>query len=164
MSAHIDYGNLMHQAMLDLVRTVLRNVERDGLPGKHHFFITVDTNHTGVAMPDWLRSRYPEEITVILQNWFTDLKVDGKGFAVTLSFSNQPEPIYVPFAAIRGFLDPSVEFNLRFVVTESQHAGNEAKPVEPDARPEPTTTEPQSDSGKGAKQIADVVSLDSFRR
>src|SRR5690606_30101368 len=114
MSRSIDYGNLMHRAMRGLIIEVLRQVEREGLPGQHHFFITFDTRHPGAEMADWLRERYAQEMTVVMQHWFDGLRVDPDGFAVTLNFGEVPEPLYIPFDAIRTFVDPSVEFGLRF--------------------------------------------------
>jgi len=75
MSRSIDYGNLMHRAMRGLIHDVLKGVEREGLPGEHHFFITFDTRHKGVRLADWLRQRFPEEMTIVMQHWFDDLRV-----------------------------------------------------------------------------------------
>ena len=114
MTRSIDYGNLMHRAMRGLIQSVLEDVAKNGLPGAHHFFITFDTNHPDVAIADWLRERSPEEMTVVIQHWFENLEVTADGFSVTLNFGNQPEPLVIPFAAVRTFVDPSVEFGLRF--------------------------------------------------
>ncbi|MBN3565053.1 ClpXP protease specificity-enhancing factor SspB, partial [Aliamphritea spongicola] len=85
-----------------------------GLPGGHHFFITLNTRYTGIEMAEWLHARYPEEITIVVQHWFDNLEVGEDGFSITLNFGNQPEPLYVPFDAITTFVDPSVEFGLKF--------------------------------------------------
>ena len=96
MARGIDYGNLMHRAMRGLITEVLRDVEANGLPGEHHFFITFDTRHSGALLADWLRERYPEEMTVVMQHWFDGLKVDDEGFAVAWFSSrirlNTPRP------------------------------------------------------------------------
>ena len=110
----IDYGNLMHKAMRGLIQTVLTDVADNGLPGAHHFFITFDTRHPEVEMAEWLKSRYPEEMTVVIQHWFENLAVTDDGFSITLNFGNSPEPLYIPFDAVHTFVDPSVEFGLRF--------------------------------------------------
>ena len=156
MSRSIDYGNLMHDAMRGLIRQVLGDVSEHGLPGAHHFFISFDTRHPGVKLADWLRERFPEDMTVVMQNWFANLEVDEDGFAVTLNFGDSPEPMYIPFDAIRTFVDPSVEFGLRF---ETQ-GGDEDDDDEPDPLPDRDTAGPGGDGHKDAQ----VVRLDSFRK
>ena len=128
MTRTIDYGNLMHNAMRGLILDVLRMVEKDGLPGDHHFFITFDTRHPDAAMADWLHERYPEEMTVVMQHWYEGLAVDDDGFAITLNFGDTPEPLYIPFDAIRTFVDPSVEFGLRFE-TQDSDGGDDDEPL-----------------------------------
>ena len=114
MSRDIDYGNLMHTAMRGLIRTVLLDIADKGLPGNHHFFITFDTDHPDAELADWLSDRYPGEMTVVMQHWFDNLDVGEDGFAITLNFGDAPEPLYIPYDAIKTFVDPSVEFGLRF--------------------------------------------------
>ena len=158
MSGSIDYGNLMHEAMRGLIRKVLDDVVERGLPGNHHFFITFDTDHPDAELADWLSDRYPGEMTVVMQHWFDNLQVNDDGFAITLNFGDAPEPLYIPYDAIRTFVDPSVEFGLRF----EQQEGEEN---EEDAEDTPETEEltlaevPEEGTGK-----AEVVSLDSFRK
>ncbi|MEW2911482.1 ClpXP protease specificity-enhancing factor SspB [Leisingera sp. JC11] len=158
MSREIDYGNLMHSAMRGLIRTVLQDVSENGLPGNHHFFITFDTAHPDVELADWLSDRYPGEMTVVMQHWFDNLTVDEDGFAVTLNFGDSPEPLYIPYDAIRTFVDPSVEFGLRF---ESADEDAEGYSAEPDTEEETLSAEAQPEP---KKKDADVVSLDSFRK
>ena len=117
MTGNLDYGSIMNKAMRFFVQQVLQEVSENGLPGEHHFFITIDTTHEGLEMASWLFERYPGEITIVMQNWFDNLKVDHAGFAVTLNFGNNPEPLYVPYGAITTFVDPSVEFGVRFEQT-----------------------------------------------
>ena len=154
MSRDIDYGNLMHQAMRGLIRTVLKGVQENGLPGAHHFFITFDTTHPDVRIADWLSQRYPEEMTVVMQHWYENLEVGDDGFSVTLNFGDAPEPIYIPYDAIQTFVDPSVEFGLRFEAAEEGDEDEDAPEVAEE--PQEPTPEPRSD--------ADIVSLDSFRK
>jgi hypothetical protein len=150
MTRSIDYGNLMHRAMRGLIVEVLRGVEKDGLPGAHHFFITFDTRAEGVKIADWLRERYPDEMTVVMQHWFDDLKVTREGFGVTLNFGDQPERLYVPFDAIRTFVDPSVEFGLRFETQETDaEEDDDEVPMAADA---------------SERKDAEVVSLDKWRK
>ncbi|SMH58261.1 SspB family protein [Maritimibacter sp. HL-12] len=151
MSRSIDYGNLMHDAMRRLIRQVLADVADHGLPGAHHFFISFDTGHPDVEIADWLSDRFPDDMTIVIQHWFDNLKVDDEGFAITLNFGNNPEPMYIPYDAIRTFVDPSVEFGLRF---ESQdETDDEPDPLPPD----------QPEDEDGAKD-AEVVRLDQFRK
>ena len=151
MTRSIDYGNLMHRAMRGLIQSVLEDVAKNGLPGAHHFFITFDTNHPDVAIADWLRERYPEEMTVVIQPWFENLEVTADGFSVTLNFGNQPEPLVIPFDAVRTFVDPSVEFGLRFE-TRGEDEDEEEDEDEDDGDDDP----PPHD--------AEIVRLDRFRK
>lgn len=153
MSQDIDYGNLMHTAMRGLIKTVLTSVANNGLPGAHHFFITFDTREDGVQLADWLRERYPEEMTIVMQHWFENLEVGDDGFAITLNFGDAPEPLYIPYASIKTFVDPSVEFGLRFESPE------EEEEVEADV--EEDSIEVEEEPGQ---HDAEVVSLDSFRK
>ncbi|EEW59748.1 hypothetical protein KUV57_08400 [Epibacterium sp. DP7N7-1] len=160
MSRQIDYGNLMHRAMRGLIRNVLDDVAANGLPGAHHFFITFDTSHPDAELADWLSDRYPGEMTVVMQHWFDNLNVTDEGFSVTLNFGDAPEPLYIPYDAIKTFVDPSVEFGLRFEST-GEDDDEDLAPVEvasdlPDDEDE--------DDAPAAKKDADVVSLDSFRK
>lgn len=148
----IDYGNLMHQAMRGLIRSVLEDVARNGLPGAHHFFITFDTRHPDVAIADWLRDRYPTEMTVVLQHWFEALEVTEDGFSVTLNFGNAPEPLVIPFDALRTFVDPSVEFGLRFETQDDDDDAEDEEEEDGDDDPPPSRPE------------AEVVRLDTFRK
>ena len=148
MARSIDYGNLMHRAMRGLIQTVLRDVAAHGLPGAHHFFITFDTTVEGVEMAQWLRTRYPGEMTIVIQHWFDNLTVSDEGFTITLNFGDNPEPMVIPFDAVRTFVDPSVEFGLRF----ETHDDDDDDDEDPDDEP---PTPPQD---------AQIVRLDKFRK
>ncbi len=153
MNKTIDYGTLMHKAMRTLIFDVLKDVEDSGLPGEHHFFITFDTTVEGVEISEWLRKRYPEEMTIVIQHWFDGLNVKEDGFDITLNFGDQPESLVVPFLAILTFVDPSVEFGLRFEQNED------------DEQPKFSEIEKANDQEKkSSKKKGDVVSLDSFRK
>jgi hypothetical protein len=163
MSRSIDYGNLMHDAMRSLIRKVLTDVSENGLPGAHHFFITFDTMHPDVEIADWLSDRFPEDMTVVMQHWFEDLEVTEDGFAVTLNFGDAPERLYIPFDAIRTFVDPSVEFGLRFETQDDSDADEDAEIEELGERPAAETKDEDTDDAAPHKD-AEVVSLDSFRK
>ncbi|SLN21034.1 Stringent starvation protein B [Pseudoruegeria aquimaris] len=162
MSRTIDYGNLMHTAMRGLIRTVLSDVAANGLPGQHHFFITFDTLHPDVELADWLSDRYPGEMTVVMQHWYDNLEVGEDGFSVTLNFGDHPEPLYIPYDAIVTFVDPSVEFGLRFETQshEGDDEDGEAFAEELDEAPMSELLEEESNP----QRDAEVVSLDSFRK
>ena len=114
MADQIRYDLLTQQALRGVVHSVLTDTAKKGLPGDHHFYISFDTRAGGVHMSDRLRAQYPEEMTIILQHQFWDLKVGEEEFEVGLSFGGVPEKLTVPFEAINGFFDPSVEFGLQF--------------------------------------------------
>lgn len=153
MSSRIDYGKLMYGAMRGLIQKVLEEVAAHGLPGAHHFFVTFDTRHPDVRIASWLRSRYPDEMTVVIQHWFAGLEVTDEGFSVTLNFGDSPEPLYIPFDALRTFVDPSVEFGLRF---DSHDATEDEAPIAIDVE--------EPESPPAARGEAQIVSLDKFRK
>ncbi|MEL7117010.1 MAG: ClpXP protease specificity-enhancing factor SspB [Pseudomonadota bacterium] len=159
MTRTIEYGNLMHRAMRGLIQEVLLDVQAHGLPGQHHFFITFDTMHPDVEIADWLSDRYPDEMTVVMQHWFDNLDVTDEGFAVTLNFGDTPEPLYIPYDAIKTFVDPSVEFGLRFETQDSDDDAEEA-PMEEMV----TEAETVAENDVPARQDAEIVSLDNFRK
>jgi hypothetical protein len=177
----IRYDLLAQEALRGVVRRVLQDVERAGVPGEHHFYISFNTEFPGVRISPRLREKYPEEMTVILQHQFWDLAVSDHGFEVGLSFSNIPEKLYVPFDAISGFFDPSVKFGLKFeplgqtaeekaekpALREAPRgAGSEPQEAEPTRKKSDKATAAQDGSGNAAdaEQGAQIVSLDKFRK
>ncbi len=151
----IDYGNLMHRAMRGLIQEVLAKIAKTGLPGNHHFFVTFDTMHPDVEIADWLSDRYPGEMTVVIQHWFANLEVTDEGFTITLNFGDNPETLYIPYDAIKTFVDPSVEFGLRFETQDEQPAEIAEAPMQEMVEPDDTPP---------ARKEAEVVSLDKFRK
>lgn len=136
MPDHIRYDLLTQQALRGVVRSVLaETAKKKVLPGDHHFYISFDTRAEGVRLSERLKAQYPEQMTIILQHQFWDLKVTDDAFEVGLSFGGTPEKLTVPFEAIKGFFDPSVQFGLQFEeVTEGEEtaaapADNKDKPV-----------------------------------
>ena len=176
---HIRYDILAQEALRGVMRKVLAEVARTGLPGNHHFFITFLTGAPGVRISPRLREKYPEQMTIVIQFQYWDLKVTDTGFEIGLSFSDVPERLEIPFSAVRGFYDPSVNFELEFDVKTETPAEAEAKPAKPQAetgkaaapakksdakkKSAETAKEAPTADSPGAKS-AEVVSLDSFRK
>jgi hypothetical protein len=131
---HIRYDLLVRDALRGVVRGVLADIARNGLPGEHHFYVSFDTRAEGVRLSSRLRAQHPQEMTIVLQHQFWDLTVSEIAFEVGLSFGGIPERLHVPFAAIKGFFDPSVQFGLEF-----QPAGETAEEVPDKAKPTPAT-------------------------
>ncbi len=131
MADQIRYDLLTQQALRGVVRSVLADTaQRGGLPGDHHFFIAFDTTHAGVRMPDRLRAQYPQQITIVLQHQFWDLKVGEEAFEVGLSFGGVPTKLTVPFDAITKFIDPAAQFSLQFEEIGEESANEAANTVE----------------------------------
>jgi uncharacterized protein len=122
---HIRYDLLVQDAFRGIFRKVLTDAASQGLPGEHHFYITFKTHAPGVVLSDRLRAEYPEQMTIILQHQFWDLRVHESGFEVGLSFRRIPEKLEIPFAAVSGFFDPSVNFGAEFTAEEDGEAANE---------------------------------------
>jgi len=130
----IPYDEIVQEALRAIPGRVLRDVERSGaLPGNHHFYITFKTQAPGVAIPAHLIQKFPDEMTIVLQHKFWDLKVGGDGFEVSLTFNQVPAHLVIPFSAIRFFVDPAVNFSLEFQV---QGGGDDPEPHE-DAENDP---------------------------
>ena len=154
------YDKMVEDALRGVVREALREAAAKGLPGDHHFYVTFDTTYDGTVMPDWLRTEYPEQMTIVLQHQFWGLEIGEESFSVTLSFNNRQERLTVPIAAITGFADPAVKFGLQFEATELEE-GDAAKPVEKvaaSAARKPSAAPAATNNG------ADVVTLDAFRK
>ncbi|WP_371347618.1 ClpXP protease specificity-enhancing factor SspB [Ancylobacter sp. IITR112] len=132
----IRYDLLVQDALRGVVGRVLTDVARDGLPGDHHLYLSFDTRASGVRISPRLKERYPEEMTIVLQHQFWDLIVTEQFFEVGLSFNGIPERLHVPYAALKGFFDPSVKFGLQFETAEEDGAGD-APAVAPAAAPTP---------------------------
>ncbi len=146
----ISYDRLVYDALRGMVRRVLTGVQRDGLPGQHHFYISFQTNHPGVLVAERLKERYPKEMTVVMQHQFENLQVDEKQFSLTLYFDQVPERITVPWTALTSFTDPHASFSLRLSAAEE-------------------TTEAAQTPESSKEQITEqatgeVVELDAFRK
>jgi uncharacterized protein len=149
----IPYDEIVQEALRAVVGRVLREVEQTGgLPGEHHFYITFKTKMPGVEIPKHLIERFPEEMTIVIQHRFWDLKVEADAFSVGLSFGGVPASLRVPFAAVTDFVDPAVDFSLKFQANsaDTQHEAHEA--AENDA--------PAAEADDGSN----VVSVDFTRK
>jgi uncharacterized protein len=192
MAVDIRYDVLAQEALRGVVRTVLADVAKKGLPGEHHFYISFDTRADGVRLSPRMRTQYPEEMTIVLQHQFWDLVVSQDGFEVGLSFGGIPERLAVPFAAVKGFFDPSVQFGVQFeqageaafkqasedqgqaMVDGEQRGKNvaeerlptERKDIPPAAVALPGKSEAGEPPGQGSdkQESGEVVRLDRFRK
>jgi uncharacterized protein len=184
---HIRYDLLAQNALRGVVRTVLADVAKKGLPGEHHFKITFNTTAPGVRLSDRMRAQYPEAMTIILQHQFWDMRVDETGFEVGLSFGGVPELLGVPFEAVTAFFDPAVQFGFQFETLDAAGADGQSAPQAApvvDKRPGPAgtgkadlkavETQPAAFDAQPADKSSDqpppegggaqVVRLDRFRK
>ena len=156
----IPYDEIVQEALRDVVGRVLGEVERTGaLPGGHHFYITFKTRLPGVSIPKHLVERFPDEMTIVIQHRFWDLKVEEDGFSVGLSFSGAPATLQIPFAAVTQFHDPAVEFSLTFHANAAPDLGQEHEAPENDS-PADEAEAP----GETADDGSNVVSVDFTRK
>lgn len=151
----LNYSDLIDQAMRGVVRESLKVVQKQGLPKDHHFYITFRTDHPATRISPAIKSRYPQEMTIVLQHQFWDFRVEEQAFFVTLSFGGVPEKLEIPFAALTAFADPSVKFGLQFQLP-AQEAGEQ--PFAPLAQ---ENERPADEDDDGA---AEIISLDAFRK
>jgi uncharacterized protein len=145
---YLEYDDMVEKALRGVVKDALDQAIKNGLKDNHHFYIGFETERSDVIMPDYVRERHPEEITIVIQHQYWDLATDDKGFYITLSFDGVHEKLYVPYNALTSFMDPSVRFALQFT------------PI-----PEPEDTLAKSDSNnQDDKPEGKVITLDAFRK
>jgi hypothetical protein len=186
MNDRFHYDALVDDALRGVVRRVLRQVCDKGLPGSHHFYISFRSTDPGVQLPDYLRAKYPEEMTIVLQHQYWDLIITEEFFEVTVSFNKQQERIKVPFAALSAFVDPSVRFGLQFdrkdktgALADKPAAAPAAATPLPAPEKRPSLGAPTNASGDAKAETTDkpaetpekpddpaskIVKLDSFRK
>ena len=159
----IGYQALTDSALRGVVRDALRRIEKSGLIGAHHFYLTFKTHFEDVDIPDFLKEQYPDEMTIIIQHQYWALKVRDDYFEVTLTFKKLPAPLHIPFNALTAFFDPGVQFGLQF--RSEGEAGKTGPMMVPPSEPvgEPTP-QPEPAAEKPAPAPGEVVSLDSFRK
>lgn len=174
---YIGYQVLLNAALRGVVRDALRRIEKQGLIGNHHFYLTFKTGYPGVDIPSFLAEQYPDEMTVILQHQFWGLKVNDDCFEVALTFKKLPATLTIPFQALTKFFDPGVPFGLEFKTTDAEVKPGPAKSADPTPYPaaeatplppKPAATAENGDSTEPAEEKpaapGEVVSLDSFRK
>lgn len=149
-----NYDELVQKALVSVVKEVLSGVAFDGLSGNHHFYIQFRTDHPKTKIPKFLKERHPEEVMIVLQHQFWDLKVLRAGFSVELSFNGIREPLFIPFSALTAFVDPSVKFALQFTPRFNEIDSDPDKP------------EGSDDKSKESSEKSDdnIIRFDSFRR
>jgi len=153
MADKFDYDLMVQQALRFVVKEALKFVERNGLPGNHHFYVTFRTDRSDVEMPDYLRQKHPEEITIVLQHQFWDLHVEENYFRVSLSFNDRQEALKVPYDALVSFMDPSEKFGLQFTPSDG-----------PPLEDYEAMGENDQNDRKAPKTKNKVVTLDNFRK
>ena len=127
MSFKIDYKKLIKVSHQKLIKKILKDVSKNGLPGEHHFYISFATKFPGVEIAEWMKNEYQNGMTIVIQNWFENLIVSDQFFSIILSFNNKPEKIIIPFDSIINFTDPSVNFSLQFEISLSKSLKEETK-------------------------------------
>ncbi len=184
MADKLQYDALVDDALRSVVRRVLTMIAADGLPGAHHFYISFRTTAAGVQMPDYLREKYPDEMTIVLQHQYWGLEVGEESFEVTVSFNKRNERLKVPFSAMLAFVDPSVRFGLQFekrdqpagqlpapeklpalaAPPDADKAPAQPAPAASDKNPMHVTADDMKDDKPAKDGDAKVVALDAFRK
>ncbi len=163
----MNYSKLVQLALREVVRQTLVRVTAQGLPGNHHLYISFKTRGAGVDIPEYLRERYPDEMTIVLQHQFWGLQADARGFEVQLSFNKLAERLVIPYAALTGFYDPSVQFGLQFepdAIEGEAAAKSEAGPATPLPVEHKPPGDDAADAAKAAEKRGEVLTLDAFRK
>ena len=155
--ADMNYKVLIENAMLNMVKDILTKVSKDGLPKSHHFLITFFSNSKGVIIPDWMREKYPDKMTIIIRNWFENLYVTEKKFEISLNFNNSVERLTIPFNSLELFADPSVDFAISFNQVNSMQSSETKGDKEPND---------QIDKKKGqlSEKSENVIDLKNFKK
>lgn len=153
----IGYAEMIDDAMRGVVRETLRRIAEHGLPGEHHCYVSFKTSFPGVEIAPYLHERYPDEMTIVLQHQFWNLKVEEDFFNITLSFNRTREPLHIPFDALTAFADPSIKFGLQFQSKDSEDAAQQSF--------EALLENASDDDGQEAKNTtAKVITMESFRK
>jgi hypothetical protein len=158
----IPYDEIVQEALRAVIGRVLSQIAVGGLPGAHHFYIAFKTGYPGVKIPAWLKEKYPDEMTIVIQHRFWDMVIDETHFEIGLSFNQRPEHLSIPFAAVVGFVDPHVNFALQFQIQDQAMDDHpEQQLPKPDGGQTETSAPKAADTGSDSDN---VVSLDRFRK
>ena len=154
----IDYKVLIENAMLDMVRDILKNISQNGLPENHHFLITFFSKSKGVIIPNWMKEKYPDKMTIIIRNWFENLNVTEKKFDISLNFNNTVERLTIPFSSLELFADPSVDFAISFNQT------NDLSNSSTEMKAEKSEENTQKKKDKLNIKNGNVINLKNFKK
>ncbi len=159
------YDKWIEEALRSVIRRTLAYVAAEGPPGEHHFYVTFRTGEDGVRIPQHLRTQYPDEMTIVLQNQFQDLEVDRDVFLVTLKFAGKSERLRIPLSAVTAFADPSVNFGLQLKVNAlAANKEDGAAQSEPEAGSNDVAADPYDMPTEDDKKTGEVIALDTFRK
>jgi len=177
MTFRIDYETRIQASLRLAIRQILLDVAKDGLPGNHHFYISFNSTYPGVKMSPWLMEKYPKEMTIVIQNWFSDLKVREKDFAIVLNFNNKPEKMNIPWNSILNFSDPSVNFSLQFQVSvddtlvsvpnktiEPQETAETPRKLKPEKPIEKQKKSSRKNLTNNSQNKDNIIDFESFRK
>ena len=154
----INYKALIENAMLAMVKDILKKISKTGLPKNHHFLITFFSNSKGVVIPDWMKEQYPEKMTIIIRNWFENLDVNEKKFEISLNFNNTVERLTIPFSSLELFADPSVDFAISF------NQATKTSDNETERREERSDKNTNKKKLTSNKQNENVIDLKNFKK
>ena len=153
----IDYKVLIENAMLGMVRDILKKISQSGLPDNHHFLITFFSKSKGVIIPQWMKEKYPDKMTIIIRNWFENLNVTEKKFDISLNFNNTVEHLTIPFSSLELFADPSVDFAISFNQVKSMPSSETEGGNEPN-------DQIASKNDDLSKKNENVINLKNFKK
>ena len=160
MTFNINYEEIIKDSLKNAIKKLLLDISLEGIPGKHYFYISFITNFPGVKIAKWMIKDYPNEMTIVIQNWFENLHVDDKGFSVVLNFKNKPEKLTIPFGSILSFSDPSVNFSLKFEGSLSQNLETIMDTKENDSQPQSFSDDLKSEQNNNIIQFEKYKKLD----
>ena len=160
MTFNINYEEIIKDSLKNAIKKLLLEISLEGLPGNHYFYISFITNFPGVKIAKWMIKDYPNEMTIVIQNWFENLHVDDKEFSVVLNFKNKPEKLTIPFGSILSFSDPSVNFSLKFEGSLSQNLETIMDTKENDSQPQSFNDDLKSEQNNNIIQFEKYKKLD----